>query len=68
MRSGAPHAVPALAHTLRGSASSIGANKVASAAEAVEQAAGSAECVAAMQALARTIDEARAEITALLRE
>jgi hypothetical protein len=61
MRSGAPQ-------TLRGSASSIGVNKVASAAEAVEQAAGGAECVTAMQALARTIDEARAEIAVLLRD
>jgi HPt (histidine-containing phosphotransfer) domain-containing protein len=68
MRSGAPQTVMALAHTLRGSASSIGVNKVASAAEAVEQAAGGAECVTAMQALARTIDEARAEIAVLLRD
>jgi HPt (histidine-containing phosphotransfer) domain-containing protein len=68
MRGGAPQAVAALAHTLRGSASSIGANKIASAAETVEQAAGGAERVTAMQALARTIDEARAEIAALLRD
>lgn len=66
MRSSASQALAALAHTLRGSASSIGANKVASAAAAVEQAAGGAERVAAMQVLARTIDEARAEIATLL--
>jgi len=68
MRSGVPQAVAALAHTLRGSAASIGANKVASAAEAIEQAAGAAERITAMQALARTIDEARAEIAVLLRD
>ncbi len=68
MRSSAPQAVAALAHTLRGSASSIGANRVASAAEAVEQAAGGAERDTAMQALARTIEEARAEIAVLLRD
>lgn len=68
MHSSAPQAVAALAHTLRGSASSIGANKVASAAEALEQAAGGAERVITMQALAQTIDEARAEIAVLLRD
>ncbi len=68
MHSSAPQAVAALAHTLRGSASSIGANKVASAAEVVEQAAGGVGRAAAMQALARTIDDALAEIAVLLHD
>ena len=68
MRGGTPEAATALAHTLRGSASSIGANKVASAAEAVEHAAGGDARVSATQALVRTIDEARVEIAELLRD
>lgn len=67
MRSGAPPAIGALAHTLRGSASGIGADNVAQAAQAVEQA-GNAERLAAMDALDAAIVEARAAIAKLLHD
>jgi HPt (histidine-containing phosphotransfer) domain-containing protein len=66
MRAGAPAAVKPLAHTLKGSASGIGAGGVARAAEAVECAAP-ADCSAAVDHLAQAVDEARALIAELLR-
>jgi HPt (histidine-containing phosphotransfer) domain-containing protein len=65
MRSSAPQAMATLAHTLRGSASSIGAERVANAAAAVEQA-GTDERDAAIKTLATAIIEARAAIAVLL--
>jgi HPt (histidine-containing phosphotransfer) domain-containing protein len=68
MRMAAPGAAAAHAHTLKGSSSGIGAWKVASAAEAVEFAAGNAADVeAAISHLSGAIDEARALIAELLR-
>jgi HPt (histidine-containing phosphotransfer) domain-containing protein len=58
--------VAALAHTLKGSASSIGANGVMSAAAAVEQAAGTPARDRAIGRLAAAIEEARAAIAELL--
>ena len=66
MHSGAPAAVGTLAHTLKGSASSIGATGVRYAAEAVEQAASAAERGLAIGRLATAIDDACAAIAALL--
>ena len=66
MRTGAPAAAATLAHTLKGSASSIGATGVMRAAAAVEQAASAAERDLAIGRLAAAIDEARAAIAALL--
>ena len=68
MHSGEPAAVAALAHTLRGSAASIGATAVEQAATAVEQATGAAARVSAIGRLATAIDEACAAIAGLLRE
>ena len=70
MRAGGAAAVAPLAHTLKGSASGIGAGGVARAAEAAERAAGAApsECSAAVDRLALAVDEARALIAELLRE
>jgi HPt (histidine-containing phosphotransfer) domain-containing protein len=70
MRAGGAAAVAPLAHTLKGSASGIGAAGVARAAEAAERAAGAApsECSAAVDRLAFAVDEARALIAELLRE
>ncbi|HVV60391.1 MAG TPA: Hpt domain-containing protein [Pseudolabrys sp.] len=60
--------VPALAHTLKGSARGIGAWNVARAAEALELADGApAEFEAAKRELASTVATARAIITELLR-
>jgi HPt (histidine-containing phosphotransfer) domain-containing protein len=67
MRSGAPSAISALAHTLRGSACGIGADSVAQAAQAVEQA-DNAERFKAIDALDAAIVEARAAIAELLRD
>lgn|SRR6185437_1260884 len=67
MRSGEPQAVATLAHTLRGSATGIGANNVARMAAAVEQS-GPAQREAAMETLAMAIVEARAAIAELLRD
>jgi HPt (histidine-containing phosphotransfer) domain-containing protein len=66
MHTGEPAAVATLAHTLKGSASSIGATGVRYAAEAVEQAASAAERGLAIGRLATAIDEARAAIAELL--
>jgi HPt (histidine-containing phosphotransfer) domain-containing protein len=68
IRGGAPPLAASLAHTLKGSAVSIGAFKVARAAEAVEQQAqGQQAAVAdAIDALAAVLDEAKAEIARLL--
>jgi HPt (histidine-containing phosphotransfer) domain-containing protein len=70
MRAGGAAAVAPLAHTLKGSASGIGAGGVARAAEAAEHAAGAdaSECSAAVDRLAQAVAEARALIAQLLRE
>jgi HPt (histidine-containing phosphotransfer) domain-containing protein len=70
MRAGGSAAIFALAHTLKGSASSIGAQGVARAAQAAELAARAtpAECSHAVEALAEAVEEARALIAVLLRE
>jgi len=68
MHCGEPAAVAALAHTLKGSAASIGATAVEQAAEAVEQATGAAARVRALGRLATAIDAAGAAIAGLLRE
>ena len=69
MRAGGAAAVAPLAHTLKGSATGIGAGRVARAAEAAELAAGSgaSECSQAVDRLAQAVDEARALIAELLR-
>ncbi len=66
MRVGEPAAVKPLAHTLKGSATGIGAGEVARAAEAAEQAVAS-ECSAAVDRLALAVADARALIAELLR-
>ena len=68
MRVSEPAAVATLAHTLKGSASGIGAVYVVQAAEAAEIAAGRsrAETGAALDGLAKAVDEARALIATLL--
>lgn len=66
MHSGEPAAMATLAHTLKGSAASIGATGVMLAAAAVEQAASAAERDLAIGRLAMAIDEARAAIATLL--
>jgi HPt (histidine-containing phosphotransfer) domain-containing protein len=66
MRSAALPVVAAQAHTLKGSARSIGAWRVARAAETVEQA-SSDEIAAALAALDAAVAEARAAIAGLLR-
>ena len=70
MRTGEAAAIATLAHTLKGSAASIGAGGVARAAQAAELAARAtpAECSQAVEALAEAVDEARALIALLLRE
>lgn len=70
MQQAVPSAAAAHAHTLKGSSSSIGAWKVARAAEAVEIIAGSnrpADVAAAITCLGAVIGEARAVIADLLR-
>lgn len=61
-------AVGALAHTLKGSAAGIGADRVAYAAQFVEQAAGGSatDVSGAVDRLAAAIEEARALIAELL--
>ena len=67
MRTAAPAAVAALAHTLKGSARGIGAWRVARAADLVELAGVSGEPTAeALDGLAAASDEARAVIAELL--
>jgi len=70
MRAGKPAAIASLAHTLKGSAAGIGAERVARSASAAEIAAsGSAtDCGQAIDRLAQAVDEARALIAKLLRE
>jgi HPt (histidine-containing phosphotransfer) domain-containing protein len=70
MRTSSPSAVATLAHTLKGSAASIGAWDVGRAAEAAELAStqGAPECEAAVQRLAAAVDEARTAIIELLRD
>jgi HPt (histidine-containing phosphotransfer) domain-containing protein len=60
-----PSCVPALAHTLKGSARGVGAWPMARAAEAVE-AAPAAELAPAIAALAQAASEARAVIAEIL--
>lgn len=66
MHSADPAAVATLAHTLKGSATSIGASGVELAAAAVERTAGTAEGTIAIGRLATAIEAAGAEIAALL--
>ena len=66
MRDREPAAAATLAHTLKGSASSIGATGVMCAAAAVEQAASTPERDHAIGRLAAAIEEARAAIAELL--
>ena len=67
MRTAAPAAVAALAHTLKGSARGIGAWRVARAADLLELAGISGEPTAeALDGLAAASDEARAVIAELL--
>lgn len=70
MRAGGPAAISPLAHTLKGSAAGIGAERVARAAEEAELVAGSnaADCSLAIDRLAQAVDEARALIGELLRQ
>jgi HPt (histidine-containing phosphotransfer) domain-containing protein len=69
MRMSDPAAVATLAHTLKGSASGIGAGAVAQAAQAAEAAAACspAELGTALDELTRVVGEARTLIAALLR-
>jgi HPt (histidine-containing phosphotransfer) domain-containing protein len=69
IRASSPTAVAGLAHTLKGSALSIGAFDVARAAEAAELASsqGGPACDAAVSNLAAAVDEARAAIIVMLR-
>ncbi len=69
MRTSSPSAVAGLAHTLKGSASGIGAWSVVRAAEAAELAAtkGEGECDVAVRGLAAAVDEARCAIVELMR-
>ena len=69
IRTSMPSAVAGLAHTLKGSASSIGAFRVARAAEAAERASttSATECNLAVRELSAAVDEARVAIIELLR-
>jgi len=69
MRGSAPPAIATLAHTLKGSATGIGASHVAHAAAAAEMAAGNetGDCARAIEQLARAVDDVRVEIAAILR-
>jgi HPt (histidine-containing phosphotransfer) domain-containing protein len=69
MRASDPAAVATLAHTLKGSASGIGAGNVAHAAEAAELTAARspAELGRALERLAKAVDETRTLIAELLR-
>jgi HPt (histidine-containing phosphotransfer) domain-containing protein len=66
MHSAEAGAVATLAHTLKGSAMSIGATDVELAAAAVERAAGTAERTIAVGRLATAIEAACAEIATVL--
>jgi HPt (histidine-containing phosphotransfer) domain-containing protein len=69
MNASEPAAIATLAHTLKGSAAGIGAGRVARAAAAAELAASHTpgECGLAIAELARSVEEARAQIAGLLR-
>ncbi len=69
MRNSTPAIAAAAAHTLKGSARSIGAWRVASAAEAVELAAGgqAAAFNSAVTTLSAAVDESKTAIVELLR-
>jgi len=69
MRASEPAAVATLAHTLKGSAVGIGAARVARAAAEAELVAQAkpGESSRAIAELAQAVDEARAEISALIR-
>ena len=66
MRDRESSAVATLAHTLKGSAASIGASAVVQAAAAVEQAGNAAESDLAIGRLAMAIDAVRVAIAGLL--
>lgn len=68
MQASEMHAVAALAHTLKGSASGIGALQVAAAAEAVERAADAPARVHAVVRLTAAVTAARGEIAETLRD
>ena len=70
MRGSEAAAIASLAHTLKGSAAGIGADRVARSADAAEIAAtrSAGECSLAIDRLAQAVDEARALIAELLRE
>ena len=69
MNTSGPAAIATLAHTLKGSAVGIGAGRVARAAAAAELVASHSpgECGEAIAELARSVEEARAQIAGLLR-
>ena len=69
MTGSGPAAIATLAHTLKGSAVGIGAGRVARAAAATERAASHTpdQCGEAIAELARSVEEARAQIAGLLR-
>jgi HPt (histidine-containing phosphotransfer) domain-containing protein len=69
MRASEPAGIATLAHTLKGSAVGIGATRVASAAAEVEATAQAkpGESSRAIDELAQAVEEARAEISALIR-
>ena len=68
MRGSEPAAVATLAHTLKGSATGIGAVRVARAAAIAEMAASSTpgDCKHAIEQLAQAVGEARMQIAAFL--
>jgi HPt (histidine-containing phosphotransfer) domain-containing protein len=70
MRAGGADAIAPFAHTLKGSASGVGAGRVAAAAEAAELAAGRPppERSLAIDRLVQAVEEVRAHIAELLRE
>ena len=69
MRASEPAAIATLAHTLKGSAVGIGATRVAAAAAEVEATAQArpGESRRAIDELAQAVEEARGEISALIR-
>jgi HPt (histidine-containing phosphotransfer) domain-containing protein len=69
MRASEPAAIATLAHTLKGSAVGIGATRVAAAAAEVEATAQArpGESRRVIDELAQAVEEARAEISALIR-
>jgi HPt (histidine-containing phosphotransfer) domain-containing protein len=67
MRAAGPAGIAPLAHTLKGSATGIGAWRVARAAEALEGAVGTKDVGAALDRLADATREARSVIADLLK-